>query len=97
MKVMVIKNSNLSLDEHVSKIKPYLGNIITDLKNFDTWKIPLKIAINFISLKDVEEECVMHPRSDNIKFASYDDVNKVVDEILEKVVDEIFESLHWRY
>ena len=36
----------------------------------------------------------MHPRSDNIKFASYDDVNKVVDEIFEKVVDEIFESLH---
>ena len=33
---MVIKNSSLSQDEHVSKIKPYLRNVITDLKNFDT-------------------------------------------------------------
>ena len=31
----------------------------------------------------------MHPRSDNIKFASYNDVNEVV--------DELFESLSSRY
>ena len=33
------KNRNLSLDEYLNKIKPYLCNIIVDLQNFDTWKI----------------------------------------------------------
>ena len=42
------------------------------------WKIQLKIAINFISSKDVEEECVMAWKSNNIKFTSYNDINDVV-------------------
>ena len=39
------KNSNLSLDEHLIKIKPYLKDIIIDLQSSDTWKIQLTIAI----------------------------------------------------
>ena len=69
----------MSPDEYLSKIKPYLGNIIIDLQNSDTWNIQLTIAINFISSKDAEEERVIHSRSDNIKFASDDDANEVVD------------------
>ena len=42
------KNRNLSLDEYLNKIKPCLRNIIIYLQNPDTWKIQLKIAINFI-------------------------------------------------
>ena len=42
-------------------------SIIIDLQNFDTWKIQLTVAINFISSKNVEEEHVMHSTSDNIK------------------------------
>ena len=60
-----------------------------DLQNSDTWKIQLTITINFISSKYVEEERVMHSRSVNIKFTSYNDVNEVV--------DELFESLRSRY
>ena len=56
-----------------------LRNIIIDLLNSDTWIIQLTIAINFISSKDAEEERVMHSRSDNIKFAFYNDANEVVD------------------
>ena len=57
MKVMVIKNRNLSQDQYLNKIKPYLRNKIIDFPNSDAWKIQLTIAINFISSKDVEEEC----------------------------------------
>ena len=56
---------------------------------FKIWKIQLTIAINFISSKDAEEEHVMHSRSNNIKFISYNDASEVV--------DELFESLHSRY
>ena len=55
-----VKNRNLSLDEHLNKIKSILRNVIINLQNSDTWKIQLTIAINFISSKDSEEKCVMH-------------------------------------
>ena len=54
------KNRNLSLDEYLPKIKPYLTNIIINSQNSDALKIHLTIVINFISAKDVEEEHIMH-------------------------------------
>ena len=62
------KKRDLSLDGDLNNIKPYVRNIITDLQNSDTWKIQLKIAVNFISSKDSEEERIMHSRSDNIQL-----------------------------
>ena len=58
-----------------------MRNRIIDLQNSDTRKIQLTIAIKFISSKDVEEERVMHSRSDNTKFTSCNDANEVVDEL----------------
>ena len=58
-----------------------MKNIIIDLQSFDTWKIQLTIAINFISSKDTEEECVMYSMSDNI--ASYNDVTEVVNALFQ--------------
>ena len=37
------KNTNLSLDKYLNKIKTYLRHIIINLQYFDTWKIPLTI------------------------------------------------------
>ena len=62
-----------------------MRDIIINLQNSDTWKIQLTIAINFNSSKDVEERRVMHSRSNNIKFTSYDIANEVVDELFESL------------
>ena len=43
-------------EEYLNKIKPYLKDIINDLKKSDTWKIQLTITINFISSKDDNDE-----------------------------------------
>ena len=59
------KNRKLSLDKYISKIKPYLRNIIINLQNSD---VQLTYAINFISLKDAEEKRIMHSNSGNINF-----------------------------
>ena len=83
------RNKNLSLKEYLDKIKPYLRDIIINPQKSDTWKIQLTIAINFISSKDVDEECVMHLQSDNIEFMPYDNINEVV--------NKLFESLRSRY
>ena len=71
------KNKKLSVKEYLDKIKPYLGDIIINLQKSDSWKIQLRIAINFISSKDVDEEGVMHSKNKNIEFMSYDSVNEV--------------------
>ena len=72
------KNRNLSLDFYLNKTETYLRNIIINLQNSDTWKIQLTIAIIFISLKDTEEEHVMHLSSGNIKFTSYSEAHDVI-------------------
>ena len=45
-----------------------MKEIFNNLKKSDTSKIQLKIAINFISSKDTDEEQVKHSKSDNIKI-----------------------------
>ena len=83
------RDKNLSVKEYLDKIKPYVRDMIINLQKSDTWKIQLTIAINFISSKDVDGECVMHSKSNNIGFMPYDNVNEVV--------NELFKSLLSRY
>ena len=83
------RNKNLSVKKYLDKIKPCLRDIIINPQKSDAWKIQLTIAINFISSKDVDEERVMHLKSNNIEFMSYGN--------LYEVVNELFESLLSRY
>ena len=48
-------------------------------------KINLTIAINFFSSKDTEEKSLVHSTSDNIKFTSYNNANKVANELSESL------------
>ena len=45
------RNKNLSVQEYLNKVKPYMGDIIIDLKKYGTWKVQLTLAINFVSPK----------------------------------------------
>ena len=83
------RNKTLSVEEYLNKIRPYLKDIINNLKKSDTWKIQLAIANNFISSIDNDEERVIHSKSDNIKIT----INSEADE----VIKELFDSLKNRY
>ena len=50
------------IKDYLTEIKPYLNDIINNLKKSDTWKIQL--AIYFIFSKDTGEEHVMHSKSE---------------------------------
>ena len=82
------RNKSVSVKEYLDKVKPYLGDII-NFQISDTWKIQLTIAVKFISSKNIDEERIMHSKSNNIKFMPYDNENEVV--------NELFESLLSRY
>ena len=48
-----------SVEEYLNEIRPYLKDIINNLKKSDTWKIQLTIANNFITFIENNEERVM--------------------------------------
>ena len=60
------RNKILSVAEYLNKIRPYLKDIINNLRKSDTWKIQLTIANNPFSSIDNDEERVMHSKSGNI-------------------------------
>ena len=82
MKVTVIEIKH-HLKNKINKIKPYLKDMIHDLKKSDTWKSQLTIAINFISSKYNDEERVIHSKTHNIKFMIYDKADKVIEELFQ--------------
>ena len=48
------KDKTLSINDDLDEIKPYLSDIINDLKTQSKWKIHLTVAINFFSSKDLD-------------------------------------------
>ena len=72
------KNKTLSVEEYLNKIRPYFKDI-NNLKKFDTLKIQLTIANNYISSTDNDEEHVMHLKSDNIEIIINDEANEVIE------------------
>ena len=77
------------MEEYLNKIRPYLKDIINNLKTSDTWKIQLTIANNFISSINNDEEHVMYSKSDNIDIMINDEAGGVI--------KELFDSLKSRY
>ena len=82
--------NKLSIGEYLNKIRPYLKDVINNLKKSDAWEIQLTMAINVISSKnDNNQERLMHSKRDNIEIK----INHEADE----VIKEFFESLKNRY
>ena len=67
------------MKEYLNKIKPYLKDIINNLKKSDIWKTQLRIANNFLSTTDNDEEHLMNSKSNNIEIMIGDEADKVKD------------------
>ena len=59
-----------------------MRDIKIDLQKSCSWKFQLTIVINFISSNDVNEDRVMHSKSDNTELLTYDNVNYAADQLL---------------
>ena len=70
------QNKALSTEEYLNKIRPYLKDI-NNFKKSDTWKIQSRLANNFISSIDNDEEGVMRLKSDSIEIMTENEANKV--------------------
>ena len=73
------RNKILSIKEQLEEIKLHLSKIIkNNLKKLRYTENSIKGAINFISSKDIDEERVMHLKSDSIKIMIYDKADQVI-------------------
>ena len=81
----MIEITHYQLKDILNKIKPYLKDIINNLKKSDTWKIQLTITNNFISSIDNEEERLMHSKSDNIEIMINDEPDRVIKETFDSL------------
>ena len=79
MKVMEI-NTKLCLLT-ISKIEPYLNDLIDHHKAQGEWKTQLEITINFIASKDSHETRTMYTKSDNIEIILGNETNEFIDEL----------------
>ena len=50
------RDKKLLIQEYLSKVQPYLKDIMINLQKSDTWEIQLTIANNFISSIDIDKE-----------------------------------------
>ena len=83
------RNKTLLIKGYLDEIKPYLKDLINNLQKSETWKTQLTMSCNFISSKDIDEEYVMHLKSDNIEILTHDKI--------EEVIKELFKLLLSRY
>ena len=75
------KDNNLSLEQYLNIIRPYLRDMIDNHKTHSEWKIQLVMKIIFVSSLDADEIRIMHTKSNNIGFMSGTETNDVLNEL----------------
>ena len=83
MTVMVTRTIFLSIKEYLSKIRPYLSDLIKDFKIQDRWKFELMIGIDFISSKDSKysTSTSLHIKNSNIEIVIRNETDEIIEEI----------------
>ena len=75
--------------QYLEKLRPYLGNMIDDLKASSKQKIHLIMKINLVSSINNDDKQLMHSKSDNIEI--------IIGNKTDQVINKLFKSLLTRY
>ena len=87
------KYNNLSLEEYLNIIRPYLRDMIDNHKALGEWKIQLIMRIIFVFSLDINEIHIMHTKSDNIELMSGTETNGVINELFKSFLRRYQEGL----
>ena len=78
----MIDQEKVSTKKYSNKIRPYLKDIMNNLKKSKKCKNQLTITINFIFSKgDNDDEPVTHSNSDNIEIMTDDKADEAIEEL----------------
>ena len=105
------RDNNLSLEEYLNIIRPYLRDMINNHKAISEWKIKLIMRINFVSSLDSKKIHTIHTKSDSMEIMSGIETNDIINELFKsfskryqekletkmKGSNFVFESVDWLY
>ena len=77
------KDKNLSLEDYLDIIKPFLRDMINNHKTHGEWKIQLTMQITFISSLDTGEFRIMHSKSNNVEIMMGTETDDIINELFE--------------
>ena len=77
------KDRNLSLEDYLNIIRPFLKDMINNHKAHGEWKIQLIMRINFISSLDTNKFCIMYSKSNNAKIMKGTEADDIINELFE--------------
>ena len=77
------------VEEYLNDIRPYLKDIINNLKKSGMWRIQVTTTNNFISFTDNDGVRIIHSKSDSIEAMISDEADEVI--------KDLFDSLKKRY
>ena len=80
---------NLSPEEYLDTIRPYLKDLINDHSQSGEWKIQLLMLNRCISSKNFEETCSVYSASDNIEIFMGSDTDEVIDIIFDGMLQRL--------
>ena len=84
----MMQQNKTSIEEYLEEIKPYLKDIINNLKISHAQKIQLTIAINFISSK-ADEDRVTHLMSANIEIMIENETDEIINDLFESLLSRL--------
>ena len=86
-------NNNLSLEEYLNIIRPYLRDMIDNHKTHSEWKTQLIMRIIFVSSLDTNEIHIMHTKNDNIEIMSGTETSEAIKELYNSFLRRYQEGL----
>ena len=86
-------NDNLSLEEYLNIIRPYLRDTIDNHKARIEWKIRLVMKINFNSSLGTDEFREMYTKSDNIEIMNGTETSDAINELFKSFFRRCQEGL----
>ena len=75
------RDRNLSLEDYLNTIRPFLKNMINNHKTYGEWKIQFIMWINFISSLDTDELRVTYTKSNNAEIISGIETDDTINEL----------------
>ena len=85
-------NKNISPEEYLNIIRPYLNDLINNHKASGEWKIQLRIKNRCISSKNYEETRDMYSSSNNIEIFMGSNTDEVIDRLFNSMLQRFQEA-----
>ena len=87
-------SNSLSFIEYLNLIKPYLEDLINEMKNKGEWKLQLTANISFVSLKpDSDETHLMYTRSDPEEFMNGSETEEIIESLYRSLLQKYNDNL----